>query len=360
MWQRTQFTERLGIELPIIQGPFGGGLSSVKLAAAVSNNGGLGSFGAHHLPPDQIGAVIAELHRSTARPFAVNLWVSNEDESLAQFNADGFARHLVRLAPYYDELGVPLPQFPKRFGERFEEQIDALLEARPPVFSFVYGIPDRRILETCRDRNIVTIATVTTVDEAGAAEAAGVDLIVATGFEAGGHRVSFLHRSEDVLTGTMALVPQVRDRIRLPMVAAGGIADGRAIAAALMLGADGVQIGTAFLACDESNASLPHREALFSEHAKRTVLTRAFTGRLVRGIRNRYAEEMSAYEGDFAPYPAQSWLAAGFKPAAIAQGRDDLISLWAGQAAGLLKHRDSESLLRALVAEVEAAFGRFS
>lgn len=358
MWKRTSATERLDIELPIIQGPFGGGLSSVRLTTTVSNHGGLGSFGAHHLPPEQIGAVIADLRRSTARPFAVNLWVSNEDKSLARFGADDFARHLARLRPYYDELGVPLPQIPNRFGERFEDQVEALLEARPPVFSFVYGIPGEPILDACRARGIVTIATVTTVDEAEAAEAAGVDLLVATGFEAGGHRVSFLHRSEDVLTGTMSLIPQVRDRVRLPVIAAGGIADGRAIAAAIVLGADGVQIGTAFLACDESNASAPHRKALFSEQAKRTVLTRAFTGRLARGIRNRFAEEMSAYEGDFAPYPAQSWLAAGFKPAAIAQERGDLISLWAGQSAGLLRHRQAEQLLRALVAETEAALRR--
>lgn len=358
MWQRTPFTDRLGIELPIIQGPFGGGLSSVELAETVSNNGGLGSFGAHHLPPDQIGAVVADLRRSTSRPFAVNLWVSNEDESLKRFSTGEFARHLARLEPFYAELGVPLPQFPDRFGERFEHQVEALLEARPPVFSFVYGIPDRRILDACKARGIVTIATITTVEEAETAEAAGVDLLVATGFEAGGHRVSFLHRSEDVLTGTMSLVPQVRDRVRLPVIAAGGIADGRAIAAAMMLGADGVQIGTAFLACDESNASAPHRDALFSDEAKRTMLTRAFTGRLARGIRNRYAEEMSVFEGDFAPYPAQSWMAAGFKPAAIAQGRSDLISLWAGQSAGLLKHRRAKDLLHALATGTESALAR--
>jgi nitronate monooxygenase len=358
MWSKTPAAHRLGIDWPILQGPFGGGLSSVRLAAEVSNAGGLGSFGAHHLAPAAIRQTIVALRGATARPFAVNLWVSNEDPEVASFGRAELQKHLARLRPFYDELGVPLPAAPERYGERFEEQVEALIEAAPPVFSFVYGIPEPHILEACRARRIVTVATVTTPEEAIAAEAAGVDLIVATGSDAGGHRVSFLHRSEDVLTGTFSLIPQVRDSVRLPVIAAGGIADGRGIAAALMLGADGVQIGTAFLACEESAASPPHRAALFSQDARRTVLTRAFTGRLARGIPNRYVEEMSRHEGDFAPYPAQSWLAGGFKQAAIGAGRGDLISLWAGQAAPLVRHKLARGLFDELVATTGAALAQ--
>jgi nitronate monooxygenase len=357
-WKQTAATHRLGIDVPIVQGPFGGGLSAVALAATVSNAGGLGSFGAHHLAPEQIGVVTSELRQHTKRPFAINLWVSNEDTATATLTQAEFDRHLERLAPYYHELGAPLPAFPNQFGQKFEAQVEALIEAKPPVFSFVYGLPDAKIIEACRERGIATIATVTTTDEAVAAEDAGVDVIVATGFEAGGHRVSFLHRSEDVLTGLIALVPQIRDKVAIPVIAAGGIADGRGIAAALMLGADAVQIGTAFLACDESGASKAHRDALFSDAARDTVLTRAFTGRLARGIRNRYSDEMSRYVGDFAPYPVQSWLASGFKPAAFAQGRGDLVSLWSGQSAGLLHHHRAGDLLQSLLDETDHAFAR--
>jgi nitronate monooxygenase len=357
-WKQTAATRQLGIDVPIVQGPFGGGLSAVALAASVSNSGGLGSFGAHHLTPEQIGAVTSELRQHTKRPFAINLWVSNEDKATATLTQTEFDRHLERLAPYYRELGVPLPAFPNQFGQKFEDQVEALIAAKPPVFSFVYGLPDAKIIQACRSRGIETIATVTTVDEAVAAEQAGVDVIVATGFEAGGHRVSFLHNSEDVLTGLIALVPQVRDNVTIPVIAAGGIADGRGIAAALMLGADAVQIGTAFLACDESGASKAHRDALFSDAARETVLTRAFTGRLARGIRNRYSNEMARYAGDFAPYPVQSWLAGGFKTAAFAQGRGDLVSLWSGQSAGLLHHHRAGDLMQSLLAETDRVLAR--
>jgi nitronate monooxygenase len=158
-----------------------------------------------------------------------------------------------------------------RFGERFERQFEALLEVAPPVFSFVYGIPDAKILAACRARNIVTMGTIATVDEAVAMKRAGVDIIVATGFEAGGHRVSFLRSAEDSLTGTFALIPLVADRVSVPVVAAGGIAYGCGVAAPLTLGADGLQIGTAFPACNESAASNIHRNALFSEAAKQTI-----------------------------------------------------------------------------------------
>ena len=180
-------------------------------------------------------------------------------------------------------------------------------------------------------------------------------MIVASGFEAGGHRISFLREPEECLTGTMALIPQVVDTVKVPVIAAGGIADGRGVAAALKLGAAAAQIGTAFLACEESNASPLHRAKLFSEDALRTSLTRAFTGRLARSIHNEFIDALKGKEQLLAPYPVQAWLTAQLKAAALAANRADRMSLWSGQGAGLLKHRRATDLLRSLVAETGEA-----
>ncbi len=358
MWNKTPLTTRLGIQYPIIQGPFGGGLSSVELAALVSNAGGLGSFGAHNLTSDELHDTIVKIREKTSAPFAINLWIDNEDVAVAKFTQADFDRHLTRLAPYFEMLNVEKPKYPGQFGQKFELQIEALLEAAPPVFSFVYGIPRSEILRACKSRGIVTVGTATNVEEAVALEEAGVDCVVATGMEAGGHRVSFLGRPEDSLFGTLALVQLARAKLKIPVIAAGGIANGRALAAMLILGADGAQIGTAFLACEESAISAVQREAMFSDEARKTVLTRIFTGRLARSIANRMTQELAEFGEDTAPYPIQSWLIGKMKHAAIAQNRHDLISLWAGQTTPLLKKRNAATLFSELVGEVELAIAQ--
>jgi nitronate monooxygenase len=355
MWTDTAATRILKIRYPVVQGPFGGGSSSVELTATVSNLGGLGSFGAQHLTPEQIMQIIARLREFTACPFAVNLWVDNADAEMESFNVKEFDRHIDLLRPIFAELGLDPPQHPNRFGQCFDEQVAALIEAAPPAFSFVFGIPSPEVIRACRDRGIVTIGNATTVDEARAIEDAGIDMLVATGAEAGGHRVSFLQSPETVLTGTFSLLPQVRKAVRIPLLAAGGIVDGRGIAAALILGADGAQIGTAFLACEESGANNLHRAALFSDSARSTILTRAFSGRLARTIRSGFVEGV-ARDGDIAPYPAQNWLTAALREAALDQGRSDLIPLYAGQSASLLHYRNASELLQALVSETNDVF----
>lgn len=354
MWNDTGITRRLQLALPIVQGPFGGGLSSVDLVAAVSGAGALGSFGAHHLEPDAILRVAADIRRRTPRPFALNLWIPFHDADAQAFTAAAYARFAAALAPHFDALGVPLPARPERYLPRFEDQLEVVLEARPAVFSFVFGHPPPDVLERCRAAGILTLGTATTVEEARVLEDAGVDAVVATGFEAGGHRVSFLRPAEESLTGTLALVPQVVDAVRVPVIAAGGIADGRGVAAALALGAQAAQLGTAFLACRESAASGPHRDALFSPAARRTALTRAFSGRLARGIENRFMTEFRAAGRQPAPYPIQNWLMAQLKPAAVTQGRTDLIALWCGQSAALLRHRDAGGLIAQLARDAAA------
>jgi nitronate monooxygenase len=255
------------------------------------------------------------------------------------------------MRTHYSALGLDPPEYPDRFGQDFEEQVEALIEAAPPVFSFVFGIPSAQVIDACHARGIVTIGNATTAEEARAIEAAGIDIVLATGADAGGHRVSFLASPEDFLVGTFSLIPQVRDAVRIPVIAAGGIVDGRGIAAALALGADGVQIGTAFLACEESGASPLHRAALFSYRARRTELTSAWTGRLARAIHTDFSEQMAA--NDIAPYPAQNWLTSVLRAAAIAHGRADLVAVYAGQAAPLLRHRKAGELFGALVSETE-------
>lgn len=350
----TEGMRRLGIEHPFIQGPFGGGLSSARLVAAVSNAGSLGAFGCQPLDGAGIEAIAKEIRAATSKPFALNLWVSASDDGGIDYSADEVARMKQLFAPWFAELGaeVPEPRSPRDVGVPFDDQIDALLEARPAVFSFVFGVPSATILQACRQRGIVTIGAATSVDEARALDEAGVDAIVATGFEAGGHRVSFLSRAEDSLIGTFALVQLCASRVEAPVIAAGGIVDGAGVRAAMTLGAQVAQIGTAFLACEESNASPAHRAALFGERAFHTTLTRSFTGRLARGLANRWTREAGAMA--HAPYPLQQFFTRELRKVAQARGGDastELVSLWASQATPNLRHRTAPALIDALVAD---------
>jgi nitronate monooxygenase len=353
-WTRTPLTAKLGISYPIIQGPLGG-FSTQRLAAEVSNFGGLGSFGAHGFEPGAIADVIADIRTLTSKPFAMNLWVSMEDAGAAASDEKAFQRAVATLAPHLDALGVPRPGYTPYVPVSFEAQARVLIDARVPVFSFIYGIPPKEILDECRAKGIFTIGTATTVEEAVAIEKAGADIVVASGFEAGGHRGSFLRSAEESLAGTFSLVPQVADAVDIPVVAAGGIADARGIVAAFALGADGVQMGTAFLATEESGASALHREALLSGKASRTGLTKGFTGRLARGIRNRLMDDLNQPGAEILPYPLQRGLVKHVVTAAGKVGRADLLQLWAGQNASLLRHAHAQALLNELVVGVSEA-----
>ena len=350
-WTENRLTSCLGLRYPIIQGPLGG-LSSQRLTAAVSNYGGLGSFGAHGLNPDAIRKVTREIKGLTPKPFAMNLWVSMEDEGAATSTEDAFRRSLSPLTKHLETVQGTRPSYRPYQPIRFEDQVQVLLDEGIPVFSFIYGIPSNQILDEFRRQGVALIGTATAVDEAIALEQAGVDVIAASGSEAGGHRGSFLQSSEDSLTGTMALVPQVVDAVTLPVVAAGGIGDARGIMAAFALGAEGVQMGTVFLACEESGASTHHRDALLSGQAKQTALTRGFTGRLARGIKNRLLDDLNDKDIEILPYPLQRALVRSLSIPAEKAGRTDLLPLWAGQSANLSRCTDVHTLLDTLVAEV--------
>ncbi|NNC11552.1 DUF561 domain-containing protein [Planctomonas sp. JC2975] len=343
-----RLTRMLGIRFPIVLGPFGG-LSSVDLTARVSELGGLGSYGLYGYDAERILQTADALRAATAHPFALNLWLPTGAER--DPSAEEYARAADAMRPLFAEVGLEVPDPPARYLPPFQEQLAAVLQARPAALSVVFGVPGRDILDAAHERGIVVIGTATTVQEAVALAAGGVDVVVASGAEAAGHRVSFLRDAEDSLVGTFALVPQVRDAVDVPVVATGGIADRRGVAAAFALGADGVQVGTAFLRTRESAASEAHRAAIGSTPADGTVLTRAMSGRLSRGAPNRAVRAMEE-AGVIAPFPAQNWLTGRFRAAAGEQGRGDLQSLWLGQAGSLARYENADQAFAELAAGV--------
>ncbi len=352
MWPVTRIQELIGIAHPIAQAPMAGGPTTPELVAAVSEAGGLGGFGSAYRTPDQIREEIRAVRRLTGRPFAVNLFVEGpvrRDDAL-------IAAMIERLRPYHEELGLQAPQAPATPEPVFRAQVEVVLEERVPVFSWTFGIPPADILAACRERGIVTIGTATSVREALALAEAGVDAVTAQGYEAGGHQGSFMKPGDAAPVGTLALVPQVADAVDLPVLAAGGIADARGIAAALCLGAAGVQIGTAYLGCPETGTSPAHREALRTATDESTELTRAFSGRTARGIRNRMLDALRGVETP--AFPLQNSLTQPLRKAAAAAGRAEFLSLWAGQAAALAQTEPAGELTRRLAAETLALLGR--
>lgn len=355
MWYKTKITELLGIKYPILQGPMGGNFSTPELLAAVSNGGGLGSFGAYTLTKEEILETNRMIRQKTDQPYNINLWVADVDDRLNNYPAEKLESVKTLFKPYFDELSIPLPDLDTHIPSKFAKQVEAIFEIRPAVFSFIFGIPSKEILNECRRLGIKTVGSATTLDEALALEEAKVDAIVAAGFEAGGHRPSFLRPAQDSLTGTFVLVQQLKAALKTPVIAAGGIADGKGVAAALTLGADAVQIGTAFLATDESNATAIHKARLFSEESKYTVLSKSLTGRMGRLIRNRISEEIG-FEHEVLPFPLQTKLVAALRTAAVAQGKTDMINFWSGQNSVNLKHTKAEELMSSLIRETTSFY----
>lgn len=356
MWYNTKATALLGIDYPIMQGPFGGNLSTVALTAAVSNAGGLGGYGAYTMSPQEIFEADKQLKAATNRPYNINLWVSDHDIPQSGLSDEQYDKTAGLFKSYFDEVGIPLPEKPAPFQSRFENQLEVILDIKPKVFSFMFGALSADVLEQCKRSGIVTVGAATTLDEAIFLESTGVDMIIASGFEAGGHRPSFLASAESSLTGTFVLLQLIREKVKTPIIAAGGIANGKGVAAALALGASAAQIGTAFLACDESNALPIHREMLFSDAAKYTTLSRAYTGRLGRGLTSRVAKEISGKEKDVLPFPLQTSLISPLRKAALDQQKWDMILFWGGQIAPILKHTKAKELMQSLIEETNAYF----
>jgi nitronate monooxygenase len=356
MWYTTKATEMLGIQYPIMQGPFGGNLSSVELVAAVSNAGGLGGYGAYTLSPEEIFEVDKQIKTATKKPYNINLWVSDTDAPGGTVSDEQYEQVKQLFKPYFDEAGIPLPKKPAPFQSRFENQLQVIFDIKPKVFSFMFGTLPAEVLEQCRTLGIKTVGTATTLDEAILLENSGVDMIIASGFEAGGHRPSFLASAESSTTGTFVLLQLIKEKVKVPVIAAGGIATGKGVAAALALGASAAQIGTAFLVTDESNALPIHKQMLFSDAAKYTTLSRAFSGRLGRGLTSRIAKEMLYKEKAFLPFPLQTTFMGPLRRAALEQEKWDMILFWGGQIAPILKHTKAKELIQSLIEETTGYF----
>jgi nitronate monooxygenase len=357
MWYKTKVTDMLGIDYPVLQGPFGGALSSVELVATVSNAGGLGGYGAYTLSPQEIVDLDAKIRAATGKPYNLNLWVSDHDTHNGTVTDEQYEQTVKLFKPYFDEAGISLPGKPASFKSRFENQLQVIFDIRPKVFSFVFGVLPPDVLEKLKRLGIKTVGAATTLDEAIALDNSGVDMIIASGFEAGGHRPSFLAPAEQSLTGTFVLLQLIKEKVKAPVIAAGGIANGRGIAGALTLGADAVQVGTAFLATDESGALPEHRQLLFSDAAKYTSLTRAYTGRLGRGLTNYIIKELVGNEKQFLPFPLQTTFMSSLRKAAIDQQKWDMILLWGGQISPILKHKKAAVLMQSLIEETSAIMG---
>ncbi|MFD2370682.1 NAD(P)H-dependent flavin oxidoreductase [Brevibacillus sp. GCM10020057] len=349
MWKANPITSRLRVKWPIIQAGMAGGTTTPELVAAVSSAGGLGTLGAGYLSAERIRLAIREIRQRTDQPFGVNLFIPEKFDGESQVSAPVSAA----MNEMREKLGIPADWKVTRFAEPFEEQMAAVVEERVPVFSFTFGLLEQRWLSVLKQQGTTVIGTATTVREAVALEASGVDMITAQGSEAGGHRGSFLPDSPSNLVGTMALVPQIVDRVRIPVIAAGGIMDGRGIAAAFALGAQGVQLGTAFLACVESGAHPLHKQALREASDEATVLTRAFSGKAARGIENDFMIHLAPHENELPPYPVQNALTRDIRSAAAKQNRPEYLCLWAGQAAALSRDVSAGELVSRLVVETE-------
>ena len=341
-----RLAEKIGIEHPIIQAPMAGGPSTPELVAAVSNAGGLGSLGAGYLTPDQLDSEIGKVKGMTEKPFNVNLFVPET----AKATSPG-EKVLNKLEEISRELGIDSPTIPGTPKYTFEDQLGVVLNNNIPVFSFTFGIPDKKYLEQLHEHGVFVIGTAACVEEGILLEQAGCKAIVAQGSEAGGHRGSFSDCDLIPLIGGLALIPQILDRVTIPVIASGGIMDGRGIAAALALSASAVQMGTAFLSCEETGIPSPYRAQLLSSKDVSTVLTRAFSGKYARGIRNRFIDQMSTLDSDCASYPIQNRLTRSIRNAAKEKGDPGFMSLWAGQGSPMSRKCTAEELMNNLISE---------
>jgi nitronate monooxygenase len=345
---RAGFLRRLGIELPIVLAPMGGGPSTPELVAAVSNAGGLGSLGAPYLTPQQILDAVGRIRALTDKPFAVNLFAgAHETETTVDP-----APMLALLGEVHAALGLPPPVLPVLPTDPFPAQLAAVLEARPPLFTFTFGIPKIQDIARLRGADIAIVGTATTVQEARLLQQAGIDGIIAQGAEAGAHRGSFTGSFERAMVPTLELVRRISSAVGLPVTASGGLMDGADIAAALDAGAEAAALGTAFLACPESGASETYKRAVLSARANTTVITRAFSGRPARGLANAFIANLREHESAILPYPLQNALTRAMRAAAAERGESDYLSLWAGTGVARARAMPAGELVKQLVSEL--------
>ncbi|MGY3619117.1 NAD(P)H-dependent flavin oxidoreductase [Bradyrhizobium sp. USDA 10063] len=359
MWTDRRLLELFGIEHPIVLAPMAG-FATVELASVVANAGGLGSIGCATMDPQLATEAIAKLRRLTSKPVSLNFFCHEPARADAQRER---AWH-DRLSPYYRELGIddatPRPRTDLApFGSAMCEFVE---DARPEVVSFHFGLPAPPLLARIKAAGCKVIASATTVEEACWLEDHGADAVIAQGYEAGGHRGMFLDRDQNRALasqlGTFELVPQIADAVSVPVIAAGGIADGRGVAAALALGASGVQMGTAFLLCPEVATPPLHRDALRQARELGTMMTNVLTGRPARALVNRLMTEVGPLSDAVPDFPLPMGELAPLRAAAERKGSRDFTPLWAGQGAALARELPAQALMQTLVKEAVASLKR--
>jgi len=348
---KNELMNRLGIDLPIIQGPLGGGPSTPELVAAVSNAGGLGSLGAAYLTPDNIIENIRRIKALTNKPFNVNLFAGGHS---TETDADP-APMLALLAEIHEALKLAPPVMPQLPPDPFPEQFEAVLDSAPQIFSFTFGIPNAEMMTKLRKRGIAILGTATTVEEARLLADAGVDVIVAQGAEAGAHRGTFAGPFETSMVPTLDLVRGIRGAVSLPAIASGGLMDGREIRYAMNAGASAASLGTAFLTCPESGAPEAHKQAILDARKDTTVLTRAFSGRPARGLPNTFMAKLAGKEDIILPYPLQNILTRAMRAAAASRGDSGFLSLWAGTGVARARVMPAGALVMRLTNEMNEA-----
>ncbi|HTT37218.1 MAG TPA: nitronate monooxygenase [Burkholderiales bacterium] len=345
----TKLLDLLGTRLPIIQAPMAG-VQGSALTVAVCNAGGLGSLPCAMLGPAAMREELATIQRQTANPYNVNFFCHTPPVP----NAEREAAWRAALSPFYRKHGIDPDRIPAGPGRLpfSAEAAEVLSEFKPAIVSFHFGLPPTELLARVKALGAKILSSATTVEEALWLEAHGVDAIIAQGLEAGGHRGIFL--SEDLTTqlGTFALLPQIVRAVKLPVIAAGGIADARGVAAAMALGAAGVQVGTAYLLCPEATTSALHRAALKSEAARHTALTNVFTGRPARGIMNEVMRQLGPMSSAAPAFPLAAAAIAPLRAKAESEGSGDFSPLWSGENASGCKEVPAGQLTRELAAEL--------
>ncbi|HEY5798781.1 MAG TPA: nitronate monooxygenase [Burkholderiaceae bacterium] len=342
--------EMFGLRTPLFQAPMAGGSTTPELVAAVSNAGALGSLACAMLPPDEIVRQSIQIRAQTDKPFALNLFVLEPPQPDDAVVAAGLAR----LQPVRDELGMPPADLPAIWCQSCSAQLEAVLTVKPALVSFTFGIIDAATVRRLQDAGIRVMGTATNVAEALAWQEAGADLVCAQGVEAGGHRGTFIGTFEASYTGLATLLPRIVDAVRIPVVAAGGLMDGRGIAAALLMGAGAAQLGTAFLTCDESGIPSAYKQRLLQAGDTATAITRAFSGRPARALVNGFVERMRAIDAVLPPYPVQNALTTPIRAFAAKAGQMEYVSMYAGQGAGMARAMPAAELVAQLQAETAA------
>lgn len=321
----------LSLKYPLVVAPMAGGPSSPDLVVAASDAGALGSIGAAYSTPDAIREMTQKVRAKTSKPIAINLFVPSK---IAKISEERVNLAVQKTQKYRDELGLPPPKLEPPYEENFDRQFEAVLSLKPNVFSFVFGLLSMDYVKEAHQHGILVVGTATTPAEAIELEATGVDAVVVQGVEAGGHRGIFDPAANDPDISLGRLLEETKQKIKIPVIAAGGIMTAADIKAALGAGADAVQMGTAFLATKEAGTSAPYRQKLLETSDRTTRLTRAFSGRLARGLVNRFMNQMESDANAILPFPAQNKFTRDLRSTSLAKNTSDFLSLWCGTGKG--------------------------